>query len=153
DCLVRWYRMQGFDVSWIPGTDHAGIGTQSVVERYLYNKKFLTRHDLGRENFTKKVWEWRELRLGASLDWDNLFFTMDPIRSKAVNNAFIRMFNDGMIYRDTRLVNWCCALGTVISDIESLHGKEVIHPLLNKKMPIICDAELVDMEFGTGVVK
>ncbi|RHZ77190.1 hypothetical protein Glove_184g77 [Diversispora epigaea] len=233
DCLVRWYRMQGYDVSWIPGTDHAGIGTQSVVERYLYKEKSLTRHDLGRENFTKQIWEWRELygnriiqqlrRLGASLDWDNLFFTMDPERSKAVNNAFIRMFNDGMIYRDTRLVNWCCALGTVISDIEveyenitkrtflkitgrdekiefgvlhkiaypvaepntceikelivattrietmlgdvalaihpddlrykSLHGKEVIHPLLNRKIPIICDAELVDMEFGTGVVK
>ncbi|CAG8487160.1 11756_t:CDS:10, partial [Dentiscutata heterogama] len=232
DAIVRWYRMSGYQVSWIPGTDHAGIGTQSVVERQLYKTKNLTRHDLGRENFINEVWKWRELHgnriieqmrcLGASLDWQNLFFTMDPPRSHAVTNAFVKLFNDGMVYRDTRLVNWCCALGTAISDIEvdyetvqkqtllkipghkesvefgvlhkfaypvadissglselivattrietilgdcavaihpddprykSLHGKEVIHPLLNKRIPIVCDAELVDMQFATGVVK
>ncbi|KAG2185627.1 hypothetical protein INT44_002420 [Umbelopsis vinacea] len=231
DAVVRWRRMCGYDVSWIPGTDHAGIGTQSVVERQLMKDRQLSRHDLGREAFVEEIWKWREhygnriieqiRKIGASVDWDKTYFTMDESRSKAVQNAFIKLYEDGLIYRDSRLVNWCCELETVISDIEvdyheitgqtfkslpgrsegvefgvlhkfayqvvdpsgidelvvattrietmlgdcavaihpedarykSLHGKSVIHPLTKKKIPIICDPQLVDMEFGTGVVK
>ena len=128
DALVRYRRMAGHDVQWIPGTDHAGIGTQSVVEKMLMRERQLTRHDLGREAFVKEIYKWREKygdhilnqmkRMGASVDWDNVFFTMDSPRYEAVQNAFIQLYKDGMIYRDTRLVNWCCALETVISDIE-----------------------------------
>ncbi|CAG8567316.1 12118_t:CDS:10 [Ambispora gerdemannii] len=128
DAIVRWRRMSGYPTSWIPGIDHAGIGTQSVVEQKLFKENKLTRHDLGREAFIEQVWTWRKThgdrifeqlkRLGASLHWKGLFFTMDEPRSKAVTNAFIRLFEDGMVYRDTRFVNWCCALETVISDIE-----------------------------------
>ncbi|KAI8143967.1 putative valyl tRNA synthetase [Fennellomyces sp. T-0311] len=233
DALVRYRRMAGHDVQWIPGTDHAGIGTQSVVEKMLMRERQLTRHDMGREAFVKEIWKWREKygdhilnqmkRMGASVDWDSVFFTMDSPRYEAVQNAFIQLYKDGLIYRDTRLVNWCCALETVISDIEvdykeiegrtlvslpgrpqgvefgvlhqftypvvdpkpdgvqgltvsttrietmlgdcavaihpqdpryaELHGKFVLHPVHNKKIPIICDEQLVDMEFGTGAVK
>lgn len=128
DAIVRWRRMNGYDVKWIPGIDHAGIGTQSVVEKMLMKERGLTRHDLGRDSFIKEIWNWKQTygdrilhqmrRMGASLDWDQEFFTMDAKRSKAVQNAFIQLFKDGLIYRDTRLVNWCCALETVISDIE-----------------------------------
>lgn len=128
DAIVRWKRMNGYDVKWIPGTDHAGIGTQSVVEKMIMKERGLTRHDLGREAFVKEIWKWKEKygnrilhqmkRMGASLDWDSEFFTMDQPRYEAVENAFMRLHNDGLIYRDTRLVNWCCALETVISDIE-----------------------------------
>jgi valyl-tRNA synthetase len=128
DAIVRWKRMNGYDVQWIPGTDHAGIGTQSVVEKMLMKERGLTRHDLGREAFVKEIWKWKEKygnrilhqmrRMGASLDWDKEFFTMDEPRYEAVQNAFMRLHKDGLIYRDTRLVNWCCALETVISDIE-----------------------------------
>ncbi|ORZ10099.1 tRNA synthetases class I-domain-containing protein [Absidia repens] len=233
DALVRWRRMNGDKVKWVPGTDHAGIGTQSVVEKMLMRDRQLTRHDLGRKAFVGEIWKWRQKygdqilhqirRMGASVSWDDAFFTMDPTRYEAVENAFMQMFKDGLIYRDTRLVNWCCALETVISDIEvdyidvegstmvqipgkkegvefgvlhqfaypvldplpggvqelvisttrietmlgdcavavhpddprykSLHGKQVYHPILKKPLPIICDDQLVDMEFGTGVVK
>jgi len=128
DAIVRWKRMNGYDVKWIPGTDHAGIGTQSVVEKMIMKERGLTRHDMGREAFVKEIWKWKEKygnhilhqmrRMGASLDWDSEFFTMDKDRYEAVENAFMRLHNDGLIYRDTRLVNWCCALETVISDIE-----------------------------------
>lgn len=128
DAIVRWKRMNGYDVKWIPGTDHAGIGTQSVVEKMIMKERGLTRHDMGREAFVKEIWKWKEKygnhilhqmkRMGASLDWDSEFFTMDKDRYEAVENAFMKLHNDGLIYRDTRLVNWCCALETVISDIE-----------------------------------
>lgn len=128
DALVRYKRMAGFNVDWVPGTDHAGIGTQSVVEKMLKRERGLTRTDLGREAFIDAVWQWREeygdrilaqmRRMGASVNWDELFFTMDPPRAEAVQNAFMQLYKDGLIYRDTRLVNWCCALETVISDIE-----------------------------------
>lgn len=128
DAIVRWKRMNGYDIKWIPGTDHAGIGTQSVVEKMLLKERGLSRHDLGREAFVKEIWKWKEKygnhilhqmrRMGASLDWDQEFFTMDKDRYEAVENAFMRLHKDGLIYRDTRLVNWCCALETVISDIE-----------------------------------
>lgn len=128
DALVRWRRMNGDNVRWIPGTDHAGIGTQSVVEKMLMRDKQLTRHDMGREAFVEEIWKWRQKygdqilhqirRMGASVSWDDAYFTMDAPRYKAVQNAFMQMFKDGLIYRDTRLVNWCCSLETVISDIE-----------------------------------
>jgi valyl-tRNA synthetase len=131
DSLVRWRRMRGESVSWVPGMDHAGISTQTVVEKKLMREKKLTRHDIGREAFVDQIWSWKELhgdkitqqmkRLGASVDWDQNFFTLDETRSKAVQSAFIQLFRDGLVYRDTRLVNWCCALETVISDIEVEH--------------------------------
>ncbi|KAG0243585.1 hypothetical protein BGW41_001796 [Actinomortierella wolfii] len=230
DSIVRWRRMLGQDVSWVPGMDHAGISTQTVVEKKIWREQKKTRHDLGREQFIDEIWKWKALhgdritqqlrRLGASLDWDNSFFTLDDTRSAAVKSAFIQLYRDGLIYRDTRLVNWCCALETVISDIEvdyvdipgrtmlsvpgrlkkvefgvlhdfaykvhdapdqelvvsttrietmlgdealavhpddpryqHLHGKFVVHPINGRKLPIICDADLVDKDFGTGVVK
>ena len=127
DILIRFHRMQGFDVLWQPGTDHAGIATQMVVERELA-KSNITRHDLGREKFVEKVWEWKEqsggtitnqLRaLGASPDWDKERFTMDEGLSKAVNYVFVKLYKEGLIYRDKRLVNWDPKLLTAISDLE-----------------------------------
>ncbi len=127
DILIRFHRMQGFDVLWQPGTDHAGIATQMVVERELA-KSNITRHDLGREKFVEKVWEWKEqsggtitnqLRaLGASPDWDKERFTMDEGLSKAVNYVFVKLYKEGLIYRDNRLVNWDPKLLTAISDLE-----------------------------------
>ena len=127
DILIRFHRMQGFDVLWQPGTDHAGIATQMVVERELAKSK-ITRHDLGRDKFVEKVWEWKEqsggtitnqLRaLGASPDWEKERFTMDDGLSKAVNYVFVKLYKEGLIYRDKRLVNWDPKLLTAISDLE-----------------------------------
>ncbi|KAG0215313.1 hypothetical protein BGX33_001268 [Mortierella sp. NVP41] len=230
DSIIRWRRMRGESVSWVPGMDHAGISTQTVVEKKLMRERKQTRHDLGREAFVDQIWDWKDLhgdritrqlkRLGASMDWDQSFFTLDESRTEAVKAAFIQLFRDGLVYRDTRLVNWCCALETVISDIEvehediegrtmlnvpgrlkkvefgvlhdfaykvdgdesqelvvsttrietmlgdeavaihpddprykHLHGRHVIHPISGKRLPIVCDPELVEMDFGTGVVK
>lgn len=123
--------MKGHNTLWLPGVDHAGIATQVVVEKKLFNETGKTRHDLGRDEFLKKVWEWKETygstidnqhrRLGASLDWSRAVFTMDEPRSKAVTEAFVRMYEKGLIYRDTRLVNWDCTLHTAISNIEVDH--------------------------------
>ena len=133
DILIRFHRMQGLDVLWQPGTDHAGIATQMVVERELA-KSNLTRHGLGREKFVKKVWEWKEksggeitnqLRaLGASPDWEKERFTMDEGLSKAVISVFVKLYKEGLIYRDKRLVNWDPKLLTAISDLE-VEQKEV----------------------------
>ena len=235
DSLVRYHRMMGKDTMWIPGTDHAGIATQVRVEKMLHLEKGLTRHDITREQFLEHAHEWtrkyggniiNQLKvMGSSLDWERLFFTMDPTRSEAVTEAFIRLFNKGKIYRSERLVNWDCALQTAISDAEvefqtiekrtllpvpnhkyekypfgvftyfrypiadengqptsetvliattrletmlgdeavainskderykHLHGKRVYHPFRKCTLPIICDDILVDIEFGTGVVK
>ena len=213
DVLVRHKRMQGRNTLWIPGTDHAGIATQVVVERKL-RKEGLTRFDLGREKFIERVWQWKEesggniltqlRKLGGSCDWDRERFTMDAGLSRAVREAFVRLYEEGLIYRGTRLVNWDVATQTVLSDLEvetqenvkgelfdfaypiadgegevvvsttrpetmlgdtavavhpdderykHLHGAFVQHPFIDRKIPIICDAELVDPEFGTGVVK
>ena len=229
DTIVRWRRMGGYEALWVPGTDHAGIATQTVVEKKLQREEGITRHDLGREKFLERVFEWKEVyggkitnqlrRIGSSMDWTREAFTMDEKLSKAVKEAFVRMFNEGLIYRDNRLVNWSCQLKTAISDIEvdhidlegptmlsvpghlkkvefgvitsfaypfedgsgevvvattrietmlgdtavavhpederykSFHGKFVVHPFNGRRIPIITDAELVDMEFGTGCVK
>ena len=230
DTLVRWYRMLGKTVLYLPGFDHAGIATQTVVERRLAQDKGLTRHDLGRAKFLEAVWEWKEKyhatiknqlkRLGSSLDWSREAFTMSPQLSRAVEETFIRLHEEGLIYRSTRLVNWCCNLNTALSNEEVDHeeikgrtykkvpgyeqpvefgvltsfayeipdtgeriiiattrpetmlgdtgiavhpddrryqhliGKTAIHPFIEgRKLPIVADATLVDMEFGTGAVK
>jgi len=229
DTITRWRRMSGYNTLWVPGTDHAGIATQTVVEKKLQKERGVTRHDLGRDAFLKEVWQWVDeyggricdqlRRLGSSVDWSRKVFTMDESLSRAVNEAFVRMYADGVIYRDNRLVNWCCRLKTAVSDIEvdyvdvprrtlmsvpgydepvefgvltsfaypledgsgeivvattrpetmlgdtavaihpddprykHMHGKHVVHPVSGRKIPIICDAELVDMSFGTGAVK
>uniref|UniRef100_A0A673YN26 Valine--tRNA ligase, mitochondrial n=1 Tax=Salmo trutta TaxID=8032 RepID=A0A673YN26_SALTR len=127
DALVRW-RMQGYKVLWVPGCDHAGIATQTVVERRLFRERGKRRQDLSREDFLKEVWTWKkekgeeiyhQLReLGASLDWSRACFTMDPGFSSAVTEAFVRLCDSGLIYRSEGLVNWSCALESAISDIE-----------------------------------
>ncbi|GMH26346.1 hypothetical protein Nepgr_028189 [Nepenthes gracilis] len=229
DTVIRWRRMSGYNALWLPSMDHAGIATQVVVEKKIMRERKLTRHDLGRENFVSEVWKWKteyggtilkqQRRLGASLDWSRECFTMDEKRSQAVTEAFVRLYKEGLIYRDIRLVNWDCILRTAISDIEveyvdikertllkvpgyenlvevgvltsfayllegnlgeivvattrvetmlgdtaiAIHpddlryqqflGKFAIHPFNGRKLPIICDAVLVDREFGTGAVK
>ncbi|MBC7173542.1 MAG: valine--tRNA ligase, partial [Polyangiaceae bacterium] len=213
DVLTRHQRMLGRDALWMPGLDHAGIATQVVVERLL-KAEGKTRHDLGREKFIERVWQWKEesggtilrqLRtMGASCDWSRTKFTMDPDLSRAVREAFVRLYEEGLIYRSTRLVNWDVESQTVLSDLEveteenvdgemfdfaypladgsgeivvsttrpetmlgdtaiaihpgdprytGFHGKSVKHPFVDRLVPIITDAELVDMAFGTGAVK
>jgi valyl-tRNA synthetase len=212
DVLIRYHRMLGRNTLWIPGTDHAGIATQVVVERQLA-RVGKTRHDLGRKAFIEQVWAWKkesggrilqQLRvLGASCDWSRERFTMDEGLSHAVRHAFVSLYNEGLIYRDTRLVNWDVQSQTVLSDLEveneenvqgemfdfayplegggeivvsttrpetmlgdtaiavhpedprylALHGRYALHPFVNRKVPIITDAVLVDPKFGTGAVK
>ncbi|WP_003544907.1 valine--tRNA ligase [Desulfotomaculum nigrificans] len=130
DILTRWRRMQGYNAMWVPGTDHAGIATQAKVEEQLA-KEGLTKYDLGREKFLERVWAWKEQygnrittqlrRLGASCDWDRERFTMDEGCSKAVQEVFIRLFEQGLIYRDYYITNWCPHCQTTISDIEVEH--------------------------------
>ena len=214
DIMSRYKRMSGYDVLWLPGTDHAGIATQIMVERNLKATEGLSRHDIGREAFLKKAWEWKEkhkdgitsqLRaMGTSLDWTRERFTMDEGLSKAVKEVFVRLYEEGLIYQDNYIINWCPHDNTALSDLEveygdeqgslwylkypvkgmdgtyltvattrpetmlgdtavavhpddnrfkHLIGKMVILPLMNREIPIIGDAELVDMEFGTGAVK
>jgi valyl-tRNA synthetase len=212
DVLIRYHRMLGRNALWVPGTDHAGIATQVVVERLLA-REGKTRHEVGREAFTKRAWQWRQesgdrileqLRvLGASCDWSRTRFTLDPELSNAVTEAFVRLFEEGLIYRDTRLISWCVSCRTALSDLEveneenangelfdfaypiegggeivvsttrpetmlgdtaiAVHpddpryqkhiGKNVVHPFVDRRFPIIADAQLVDMKFGTGAVK
>ena len=212
DVLCRYKRMAGYDVLWLPGCDHAGIATQMVVERELA-KEGTNRHELGREKFLEKVWDWKkqygnriseQLRhLGSSLDWSRERFTMDAGLSRAVIEVFVRLYEEGLIYRDTYIINWCPRCRTALSDLEVDHeekdgalwyikypvkgtgefltvattrpetmlgdtavavhpddprfrhliGKSVILPLMEREIPIIGDAELVDIEFGTGAVK
>ncbi len=133
DALTRYHRMRGDNTLWQPGTDHAGIATQIVVERQLDAQK-ITRHDLGREKFLEKVWEWKEhsgstitrqmRRLGTSPDWSRERFTMDEGLSKAVTEVFVRLYNEGLIYRGKRLVNWDPVLGTAVSDLEVVNTEE-----------------------------
>ena len=127
DGLTRYYRMKGCNTAWIPGTDHAGIATQIVVERQLAAQN-VSRHDLGREKFLEKVWEWKEVsggtitqqmrRVGCSADWTREYFTMDGVRAETVTEVFVRLYEQGLIYRGKRLVNWDPVLGTAVSDLE-----------------------------------
>lgn len=136
DVLIRWRRMQGFETLWLPGTDHAGIATQARVEEQLA-REGRTKHDLGREKFLERVWEWKTgyghrittqlRRLGASCDWSRERFTMDEGCSAAVREVFIRLYEQGLIYRDYYIVNWCPRCGTTISDIEVEHREVPSH--------------------------
>lgn len=148
DILIRQKRMQGFETLWMPGTDHAGIATQAVVERRLWQEERKTRHDLGREQLVARIWKWKDeyesrildqlKRMGCSCDWERTRFTLDPICARAVRHTFFRLFRDGLIYRGKRLVNWDTALQTVVSDDELFHEEvpghfwyfryPVIHP-------------------------
>ncbi|MXR38334.1 valine--tRNA ligase [Craterilacuibacter sinensis] len=133
DGLTRYYRMKGDNTLWVPGTDHAGIATQIVVERQLAEQG-VSRHDLGRDAFIGKVWEWKEKsggtitsqmrRVGCSVDWDKEYFTMDDKMSTAVTEVFVRLFEQGLIYRGKRLVNWDPKLGTAVSDLEVISEEE-----------------------------
>lgn len=211
DIYARWHRMKGFDVLWLPGTDHAGIATQNVVEKQLAAEGS-SRDAIGREAFVERVWKWkaesggtivRQLRrLGATCDWTRERFTMDEGLSAAVLEVFVRLHEDGLIYRADRLVNWCTRCHTALSDIEVEHeerngsfwhvrylfadgsgeviiattrpetmlgdtavavhpederyagliGKELILPLVGRRIPLIADP-YVDKTFGTGAVK
>jgi valyl-tRNA synthetase len=218
DVIIRHARMRGMNALWQPGIDHAGISTQVVVERQL-KREGKTRHDLGRDAFIERVFAWKEQSggrileqmrvLGFSADWARQKFTMDPDMSRAVREAFVRLYEEGLIYRATRLVNWDVESQTVLSDLEveteenvqgelyefayavidadpalgatelvvattrpetmlgdtavavhpedpryrHLHGKLLKHPFVARDIPVITDAVLVDMTFGTGAVK
>ena len=127
DTLTRWHRMRGFNTLWQPGIDHAGIATQTVVERQLA-REGKTRHELGRDAFLERVWAWKgqsggqialqQRELGASPDWQRSVFTMDPGYARAVKEAFVRLHEEGLIFRSTRLVNWDVEARTVLSDLE-----------------------------------
>ena len=211
DILIRKKRMEGYKTLWLPGTDHAGIATQNVVEKDL-RKQGISRHELGREKFLEKVLEWKERygdiilnqfkKLGSSMDWSRTRFTMDSDYQKAVEKAFLHYFEKGWIYRAERVINWCWRCATSLSDLEleykeeevalyyikypiknnrefivvatvrpetmlgdaaiavnpkdsrykHLIGKTAILPIQNREIPIISD-RLIDMNFGTGVVK
>src|SRR5512139_1570830 len=147
DALTRYHRMAGDNTLWQPGTDHAGIATQIVVERQL-DAQGVSRHDLGREKFLDKVWEWKEYsggtitrqmrRLGTSCDWSRERFTMDEGLSRSVTETFVRLFNEGLIYRGKRLVNWDPKLHTAVSDLEVAQEEEdgfmwhIRYPLVGK---------------------
>ncbi|MEJ7735573.1 MAG: valine--tRNA ligase, partial [Polyangiaceae bacterium] len=212
DILVRSFRMRGYNTLWLPGIDHAGIATQTVIERQL-KREGTNRHQLGRERFVERIWEWKATSggriteqqrvMGTSADWPRTRFTMDAEMSRAVREAFVRLYEEGLIYRGTRLIYWDCEAQTVLSNLEvenepakgelfefayqveggegelvvattrpetmlgdtavavhpsdprytHLHGKRLVHPFVNRTIPVITDGILVDPEFGTGAVK
>ncbi|HMU54692.1 MAG TPA: valine--tRNA ligase [Nitrospira sp.] len=213
DILVRWRRMQGRNTLWLPGTDHAGIATQNVVEKQLLAEGS-SKEALGRDRFIERVWQWKatsgnkiisqQKQLGESCDWDRLRFTMDDGLSKAVTEVFVQLHEDGLMYRGERLINWCPRCLTALSDIEVEHeeikgklyhirypladepdvhltvattrpetllgdmavavhpedpryrrlvGRSVLLPLTKRRIPVVADPMLVDLEFGTGAVK
>src|SRR5688572_16245150 len=128
DVLIRWRRMQAYNAVWIPGTDHAGISTQIIVERDIQRTEKKSRHDLGREEFLRRTWAWKEKHgnriseqmrvMGYSLDWARERFTMDAGLSRAVRECFVRLYEEGLIYRARRLINWCSRCHTALSDLE-----------------------------------
>ena len=148
DMLTRWHRMLGENALWMAGTDHAGIATQAVVEKRLFELEGKTRHDIGREALVERIWDWKEQyqarivsqqqAMGCSCDWDRQRFTMDAVCARAVQWTFFHLFRDGLIFRGTRLVNWDCHLQTAVADdeivYESVQGHfwhlryPVIHP-------------------------
>ena len=137
DILVRWHRMMGDNTCWLPGYDHAGLATQIKVEEELKKKEGLTRYDLGREEFVKRVWQWKEeygdrivtqlKSLGISCDWDRQRFTMDEGLSRAVREAFVSLYEKGLIYKGTRMINWCVNCRTALSDVEVEHKDDAGH--------------------------
>ena len=213
DILVRYRRKTGRDTLWIPGTDHAGIATQAVVEKRLFQDEHKTRHDIGRDALVERIWKWKDeyearitkqlKSLGVSCDWSRQRFTLDPVCAKAVRHAFFNLFKKGLIYRGKRLVNWDTKLQTAVADDEiyyetvkghfwtfkypladgsgfipvsttrpetimgdtalAVHpnderyaqfiGKTLKVPFVDREIPVIADAILVDKDFGTGSVK
>ncbi len=153
DILFRFKRMQGFNVLWQPGTDHAGISTQMVVERDL-KKQGKSRFDLGREEFIETTWQWRNQygnailkqykRLGVSFSWDRVAFTMDAGYIKAINKVFVQLFNDGFIYRGRRVVNWCPRCLTSLSDLEVQHEERNGH-LYIVKYPLTDNSDCISI--------
>ncbi len=151
DIIVRWHRMRGFITLWLPGTDHAGIATQMMVERQLA-KEGKKRRDMGREKFVERVWEWKKQyggailnqmkRLGASVDWDREYFTMDEDLSRTVREVFVRLYEQGLIYRGYYIVNWCPWHETAISDLEVKH-EDVAGHLWEIRYPVIGSDEFI----------
>jgi len=151
DIIVRWHRMRGFITLWLPGTDHAGIATQMMVERDLA-KEGKKRRDLGREKFIERVWDWKKhyggailtqmKRLGASVDWDREYFTMDENLSRAVREVFVRLYEEGLIYRGKYIVNWCPRCETAISDLEVKH-EEGAGKLWEIRYPVVGTNEFI----------
>ena len=145
DILIRWRRMQGYSVCWFPGTDHAGIATESRVEKMLREKEGKSRRDLGREKFIERVWEWKKeyggtiieqlKKLGCSCDWDRERFTLDEGLSNAVKRVFVELYNKGYIYKGVRMINWCPVSRTALSDEEVIH-KEVNGSFYHFKYPL-----------------
>src|SRR5512144_478812 len=134
DLMIRYHRMKGIPTLWVPGSDHAGIATQLMVERHLLKTEEVTREELGREEFLKRTWDWKKKygsmitnqirRLGASCDWERERFTLDTGLSKAVREAFVRLYEKGLIYRGPRLINWSPGLRTAVSDLEVEYSEE-----------------------------
>ncbi len=149
DILVRWHRMMGDNTCWLPGYDHAGLATQIKVEEELKKKEGLTRYDLGRDEFVKRVWKWKEeygdtivtqlKSLGISCDWDRQRFTMDEGLSRAVREAFVSLYEKGLIYKGTRMINWCVNCRTALSDVEVEHQDDpgalwyIKYPIVGEK--------------------
>ena len=160
DSLTRYHRMKGDNTVWIPGTDHAGIATQIVVERQLQEQK-VSRHDLGRKNFVSKVWEWKEKsgntittqmrRMGDSVDWSREYFTMDPKLSKTVTETFVQLYEQGLIYRGKRLVNWDPILQSAVSDLE-VESEEEDGSLWHILYPFADGPQWVNGEMAPGLV-
>lgn len=148
DILIRWKRMQGYEALWVPGTDHAGIATQNVVEKQLIEEG-TSRRQLGREAFLERVWEWKKLhgdtiirqlkRLGCSCDWERERFTLDEGLSKAVREVFVRLYEEGLIYKGNYIINWCPRCSTALSDEEAEH-REISGKLYHIRYPVIGDA-------------
>ena len=167
DILVRWKRMQGYNVLWLPGTDHAGIATQNVVEREL-NKEGISRFQIGKEEFIKKVWEWREKygnriigqvkRLGASCDWSKMRFTMDEGLSRSVKEAFVKLYEEGLIYKGNYIVNWCPHCLTALSDLEVEYKEEngklyyILYPFKNREGGLVVATTRPETMFGDTAV-
>ena len=134
DLMIRYHRMKGIPTLWVPGTDHAGIATQLQVEKDLLRTEEVTREELGREKFIERVWSWKEKyhqiitsqirQIGASCDWERERFTLDDGLSKAVREAFVRLYEKGLIYRGPRLINWSPGLKTAVSDLEVEYSEE-----------------------------
>jgi len=167
DVLIRYKRMQGYNTLWMPGTDHAGIATQNVIERKLAEDG-ISRNDLGREKFIQMVWKWKEesggriinqlKRLGASCDWSRERFTMDEGLSRAVREVFVELYKEGLIYRGNYIINWCPRCHTALSDLEveyhEEHGKLyfLVYPVLNSKKKVIIATTRPETMLGdTGV--
>ncbi len=164
DVLIRWKRMSGFNTLWLPGTDHAGIATQMIVEKELIKTEKKSRHDLGREEFLKRVWTWKERfgsrigeqhqALGASLDWERERFTMDEGLSRAVREVFVRLHEEGLIYREKKLINWCPRCHTALSDLEVTYEEAHQGELWSFAYPLVEPAgEVVEIVVATTTAR